>query len=143
MTGNHPHDHNMLTRLMYISLSTLPLMGAQSGLAAITEVSAARNPALSITGALLYTGTHFSQVLEGSNDSIETLMSAIRADPRHDSVLIIEHLPVNERLFDNWSLAYTGRASYVQKVLERCLQAPDERHGPRSLLRLFREFARD
>lgn len=143
MTGNHAHDHNMLTRLMYISLSTLPLVGAQADLDAITEVSAARNASLSVTGALLYTGTHFSQVLEGSHDAVETLMSAIREDPRHDSVLIIEHLPVEERLFENWSLAYTGRASYVQKILERCLEAPDERHGPRSLLRLFREFARD
>jgi hypothetical protein len=128
---------------MYISLSTLPLAGAQADLQAIDDVSTTRNASLSITGALLYTGTHFSQVLEGDDDAIEKLMASIRADKRHTSVLVVEHQPVDRRFFSGWSLVYTGEASYVQKVLDNCLQAPDERHGPRSLLRLLREFARD
>jgi hypothetical protein len=133
----------MLTRLIYISLSTLPITDGQASLQAITDVSTARNASLSITGALLYTGTHFSQVLEGADDSIEKLMSSIRADKRHTSVVVIEHLPVEQRFFFGWSLVYTGEASYVQMVLDSCLRVPDERHGTRSLLRLFREFARD
>ena len=133
----------MLTRLMYISLALLPAADVQQALAAITDTSTARNASLSVTGALLYTGTHFSQVLEGMDTAVDTLMASIRADQRHRDICVIEHLPVPHRLFDGWSTVYTGRARYVQQLLDDCLEQPAERHRPARLQKLFREFARD
>lgn len=132
----------MLTRLIYISLSALPLSGVQAGLQAITETSMARNASLAITGALLHTGTHFSQVLEGADDNVDTLMSSIRADQRHSNVLVIDHRPIDARLFTAWSMVYAGRAHYVQHTLNDCLARPDDPLVRGKLLRLLHEFAR-
>lgn len=133
----------MLTRLMYISFALLPAADVQQALQAITDTSTARNASLSVTGALLYTGTHFSQVIEGMETAIDTLMASIRADQRHRDIRVVEHLPVPDRLFAGWSTVYTGPSRYVQQVLDECLERPDERRRHQKLLKLLREFARD
>jgi hypothetical protein len=54
-------------------------------------VSAARraNPERGITGALLFDGEYFGQLLEGREADVLALLKRIEADPRHTDVAII------------------------------------------------------
>lgn len=132
----------MLSRLMYISRSRLGEADVAAELASIANVSASRNLVLSVTGALLHTGRHFSQILEGDAGDIENLMASIRADRRHDTITIIEQTHPRVRQFSNWSTVYTGRSIYVRRLVEACLALPEEPAQIAKLLQLFREFAR-
>jgi hypothetical protein len=133
----------MLTRLIYISRSKLPEADVAQGLRAISETANARNALLSITGALLHTGSHFAQVIEGAPEDIDTLMASLYADKRHDALQVIEQCPVEDRQFSAWMTVYNGRARYIQGVLDACLEQPDSPLGHRKLLQLFKEFSRD
>ena len=107
----------------------------------LTESSCARTANLSVTGALLFTGSHFSQVIEGAAEDIDTLMTSIRADPRHDNLIVIEDVFPRGRRFSDWMNVYTGRAVYVQRIVDACLKFPDAPRSRAKLLRLFEEFS--
>ena len=49
----------------------------------IVAVSRRRNPARGITGALLFDGEYFGQLLEGGEAEVTELIRRIEADPRH------------------------------------------------------------
>lgn len=133
----------MLTRLMYISRSRLVEPDVLPSLRAISATATARNEVLGITGALLHTGSHFAQVLEGAAEDIDTLMAAIRADDRHDRLVVVAGGGAEARQFSAWMTVYNGHARYVQDFLDNCLAQPDSAVRQRRLLQLFREFARD
>lgn len=133
----------ILTRLMYISRSKLVDADLEPSLHAISAAATARNATMNVTGALLHTGTHFAQVLEGAAGDLNILMGMIRADRRHDELRIVELRPVEERHFAAWMTVYNGRASYIQRILDTAGAAPHSQAEQRKLLQLFREFARD
>ena len=89
--------------------------------AAILQVSQARNAALGLTGALLFTGSHFAQVLEGEPAALDAVIASIVRDPRHHSVRVLCREPVAERRFSSWAMGYllsTGAADLVEQVLD-------------------------
>lgn len=55
----------------------------------IVELARRTNPALGITGALLFDGERFCQLLEGGEPEVQTLMRRIEADPRHTRVELL------------------------------------------------------
>lgn len=63
------------------------------------------NRRLDITGLLLYGGGHFMQLLEGEREVIEDLFERICSDPRHHDVHRLLTFPVENRLFDDWSMS--------------------------------------
>jgi hypothetical protein len=103
----------MITSLLYISRSTLPLPDQARELDAIVEVGRSRNAALNVTGAMIFTGRHFAQILEGSASALSELMTSIRADQRHSHVDMIDVKEVRGGQFTKWSLAYCGVATDV------------------------------
>ena len=66
------------------------------------------NAALGITGALLFNGACFAQVLEGPLDAVEKLFEKIQQDPRHGDVTLLESGYVDHRDFPEWSMAFAG-----------------------------------
>jgi hypothetical protein len=72
--------------LLYISRSRLQSDSAGACIQDVVATSRIRNSGLDVTGALLFTGSHFAQILEGPPSSVEELMQSIKRDPRHDSV---------------------------------------------------------
>ena len=66
------------------------------------------NPALSITGALLYNAGNFAQILEGPLQSIEKVFETIQRDPRHSEVTVVQSGPCAQRDFPEWSMAFAG-----------------------------------
>jgi hypothetical protein len=74
-----------------------------------------RNELLGITGALAFTGDHFAQLLEGESSSIDDVMGSISRDSRHHSIRSFQDAPTRRRIFPQWSLAFSGRSTYVDR----------------------------
>lgn len=113
-----------LASLLYISRSTMQPVDAVAGLNTIVATAHARNPGLGLTGALLFTGYHFAQVLEGNDAEINIMMASIGRDTRHDQILIVDHGPITSRRFADWSLAYFGPSQFVSRHVTRLLGDP-------------------
>ena len=98
-----------LFRVIYVSRNLLPEPAAEAELGRILDRARQRNAALGVTGALLFSGDCFAQVLEGPAPAVEAVFEAIQHDPRHSDVVVLEAGPVPEREFGAWSMAYAGR----------------------------------
>jgi hypothetical protein len=76
------------------------------------------NGKLNVTGALLFSGGCFAQVLEGPLEAVETLFEQIECDPRHRNVTILHFKPADARNFADWSMAYAGETAKVDGHLD-------------------------
>ena len=74
----------------------------------ILAVAREKNRAAGISGALLFSGGCFAQVLEGPRGAVEDIFETIQCDPRHSDVTILHLHPIEARSFPDWSMAYAG-----------------------------------
>lgn len=110
--------------ILYVSKTSFGSRAAQQEVNCIVDCARSRNRANEVTGMLVYTGDHFAQLLEGSEESVELIMTSIRNDPRHHS--ISEHSsPIEKRSFGAWSLGYEGQSTYVDRVVRSVYAGPD------------------
>lgn len=91
-----------LNSLTYTSLAKLDL--TDEDLAAIVQTARQLNALNSITGLLIFNGTHFLQVIEGPEPSIEELVTRLRQDDRHHHLEIRDQHGVEQRSFPDWSM---------------------------------------
>jgi FAD-dependent sensor of blue light len=96
--------------LIYVSHSNGSLHDgpANEAVRGILDQSRSRNARLGVTGALLFTGSCFCQVLEGSRDAVDEIFDSIQRDQRHRNVSLLSFRPTSSRLFPQWSMAYAG-----------------------------------
>jgi hypothetical protein len=128
-----------LHRWLYVSHCHLPPTWTDVAVADIVAVSRRRNASLGVTGALLFTGTRFAQIIEGSAGGLAALQASIARDPRHADVRTIVDGPCGRRLFDDWSLAYAGPSLFVSTQVEAVLD--DAALSTDRLVQILREFA--
>lgn len=97
-----------LIRLLYVSRCALPADGAErdAQVRELAAFSAARNTSAGLTGSLLHVGDSFIQVLEGPSEAVERTFERICCDFRHEDVKLIDLVPVKERAFGEWSMAF-------------------------------------
>lgn len=57
-----------------------------------------------ITGLLVYNGTHFLQIVEGTPDAIDDLLERLRRDPRHNDLNVRDEAIVTSASFPDWSM---------------------------------------
>jgi hypothetical protein len=57
-----------------------------------------------ITGLLVFNGTHFLQIVEGSRDAIDDLLARLRRDPRHSGLEVRDERKIQARSFPAWSM---------------------------------------
>ncbi len=129
--------------IVYVSAAIIDFEEAQ--LARLLGRSRAHNQAAGITGALLYGGSRFLQVLEGSVVAVQALYERIAADPRHGQFELLANGPVARREFAGWHMSFAaltpsrfdgmlgylspsqllrqGRQATVQQVLREFLAA--------------------
>ncbi len=94
----------MLEALVYISAAD-PEIGDRD----IQDILAAaerNNPAEQLTGALIFTGSIFVQLLEGSPVCLDAMMGRIVSDSRNSAVIGLARGPIAQRQFPSWSMAY-------------------------------------
>lgn len=63
------------------------------------------NPALDLTGMLLWADMTFAQLLEGPDESLDAMWARLNADSRHEAVRLLTRWPVDQRFFGEWSMA--------------------------------------
>jgi hypothetical protein len=109
--------------LLYVSRAAFPLGSADGNIAEILRSARFRNAEIGVTGALLYLGGYFAQVLEGEANDVNQLMIDILRDERHTDVRIIEVGPIEKRRFSTFSMAWVpaspGPRSYIDTLIRR------------------------
>jgi hypothetical protein len=83
--------------------------GLQRELRAIVSAARANNKGDNVTGALLFTGTGFAQVLEGPREVVERTFERIAMDRRHADVTVLSFTPTQQRSFPDWSMGFCGQ----------------------------------
>ena len=123
-----------LHRVFYVSRCLANPLEVQAILTASRQHNAMRG----VTGALLFTGGCFAQVLEGEEGVLQTTMAAILADPRHDQVQNLLQGEAADRRFAAWSMAYS-ESSGADDLLSQLVRgaAIDPARAERLMTQLF------
>jgi hypothetical protein len=99
--------------LTYTSLARLDLEA--SDLEAIHRTAREANALEGITGLLIFNGTHFLQILEGTPLAVDQLVEKLRRDPRHSGFEVRDESSVEQRSFPDWSMELVRvSASYFE-----------------------------
>ena len=134
----------MLISLLYLSTSKLDPASAECEVTALVAACQIRNKARGLTGALIFTGTHFAQVVEGEDEAVDTLMKTVSNDARHADMIVVDRRPLAVRRFADWSMAYSGPSRFVARHVDRLLNDPSPaelRRATERLIELLRRFA--
>ncbi len=127
-----------LRKIFYISVSTGAQRDSDGSLDDICAVSRRRNEEQDVSGALLYSGQYFAQVLEGEETAVRVIMSSILRDERHLSVAVLTDQAISERRFKGWTLAFARRSAFLNAQLAGAFNDPPRRaHKVRNLERFM------
>lgn len=107
--------------LFYVSRSSIQPEDEQAHMAEIVAAAQRRNMALGVTGALVSMDGLFGQILEGPEAAVNQLVVAILKDGRHSDVRIVEVIPVNERRFASWGMAYVPPSEVARALLRELI----------------------
>ena len=97
-------------RLIYCSRNRIDGSEQQIALEIEKILSSSRrnNEKHHITGALLFNGLAFAQVLEGPRSAVEAVYATICEDSRNSHNVLLETSDITKRAFARWSMAYSG-----------------------------------
>lgn len=92
--------------------------------------SAARshNKKNGITGALLLFGDTSVQTLDGDEEKVQALLARIQADPRHESIEVLDTSLVADRVFARWVMAKSPSTIRPTSRASRTWRASTGRH---------------
>lgn len=113
-----------LESLLYISESKITPSNAQLEVGRILATAHAFNRSVGITGALIFTGTHFAQLIEGDQAAVGVLIDSITRDTRHTHVDVVSRDQIVARRFPDWSMAYNGPSQFVSRYVTGLLNEP-------------------
>lgn len=105
-----------LKTLTYTSRARLDL--GDEDLAAIHQTARHLNALDGISGLLLFDGSRFLQIVEGSEDAIDNLVERLRMDPRHSAFEVRDERYVDRRSFPDWSMELVRVSSGYGKARE-------------------------
>ena len=94
-------------RLVYRSHSLIDEGELSEQLGAIFSTARQNNRGQDITGALMVSGDHFVQALEGGESDVRELFTKIEGDKRHDQVAVVQETSA-PRIFARWAMARVG-----------------------------------
>lgn len=92
----------MLKTVIYTSAASPEL--SEDDLNLILEASRSNNEADGLTGMLLHAEGSFIQVLEGDAEIVDRTYKRIIKDSRHQLVMKLYEIEIEERNFPNWSM---------------------------------------
>lgn len=132
-----------LLSLLYVSKSTIPPKQADEVVRQIVAFAEKANKKIAVTGALVFTGTYFAQIIEGDLANMEGLLAKIEQDARHDNLKVIERTIICSRRFSVWSMAYMGPSQFVSRHVTQLLgetNAEQQRRAAAWVADLMAEF---
>jgi hypothetical protein len=89
-------------RLIYVSRVARQVRFADAE--QIAHEAALNNASRGLTGMLVYSPSHFIQVLEGDQVAVDDVLSRIRKDKRHDEIQVLDSRTVMTREFGAWAM---------------------------------------
>lgn len=95
-----------MIQLIYGSTVKVPMTDDE--LVELLRKSREKNEKLGITGMLLYRNNNFLQVLEGTEDAVQSLYETIARDDRHVSVMKIAQRKIPARFFPDWKMGFVN-----------------------------------
>ena len=102
--GSSEHSSASLFQILYVS--QLARGVDFSVVKDIVRASRGHNPARDITGALLFDGERFCQLLEGTQADVAALMLRIERDARHGAIRTLYAGPAAGRALRSWRSGY-------------------------------------
>jgi predicted sulfurtransferase len=84
----------------------------------LADKAAQANKKLGITGYLYYENKYFLQYIEGQRDAVQSLMSHISRDPRHEVVNSITSDNLYDRYFPSWNMHHLTKPALIQVKME-------------------------
>ncbi|WP_205480497.1 BLUF domain-containing protein [Sphingomonas arenae] len=117
-----------LKSLTYTSLASLDL--TSEDVENILRSAREQNAIEGITGLLVFNGTHFMQVVEGSTQAIDDLVERLRRDRRHSGVEIRDQREIQERFFPDWTMELVRVKSRYREAQQRLRTALPEALPP-------------
>jgi hypothetical protein len=112
--------------LLYVSRSTLTEAESEQHLQQIVSTAVERNLRSGVTGALVYTGREFAQVLEGANAAVGHIMGSVILDCRHSDIRIVEVEPIATRFFPNWGMTRITPSTSIQLAIDAIRHASSD-----------------
>lgn len=137
------NQEEAIKSLLYVSQSRLSPSEFEVEVSRIVATARSRNKSAGITGALIFTQTHFAQYLEGPEAAVDELMEKLRQDPRHSHCQVVRTPEFTRRRFSDWSMAYGGASTYVANLVMGTLENGQNGLHSGKLIRLMREFTND
>ena len=92
--------------IAYTSNSTSPM--TEDDIAVILLRSRANNRRDQITGALMYRGERFVQILEGPDEIVRERYAIIASDPRHRNIRVLREQETATRQFPEWTMGFAS-----------------------------------
>ncbi len=109
-----------------------------TGLEGLLSKAKARNRSLGVTGMLLFAENQFYQWLEGPPDGVDQIWDAIKVDPRHRGVELIDHNSESVRLFGEWDMKFVSPEPPLAPLRDRAMP---KRELPPGLIQFTAELA--
>lgn len=118
-----------LKTLTYTSRASLDL--TDENLRAIHQSARHLNALDGISGLLLFDGSRFLQIVEGTEEAVDNLVERLRMDPRHSAFELRDERYVDRRSFPDWSMelvrvsaGYGSAKAEVAAMLPAAVAAP-------------------
>jgi hypothetical protein len=131
--------------LVYVSSATE--LFSRSELDDILAASRRNNAAAGVTGMLLYKDGNLMQVLEGDEAAVRDTYARIALDPRHRGLMVLLEQAVQERQFEDWTMAFRDLEAVdaatvpgYSQFLNTPLTSPEITGDPSAAWRLLTTF---
>lgn len=102
-----------------------------------------------ITGCLVYHKQQFMQLLEGPDEEVMSLFERIKADKRHTNLQFLGRHQLDDRLFDQWSMAFhdfgdpQGASQYKLGMVDQIFESSKALEKPNPLALTFFDELRE
>jgi len=90
--------------VMYISDYARPLNHLGRDLDDILQTAQSNNAVQDITGVLFFDNGKFIQILEGDEDNLQSLITQIKKDDRHNNFKLLINEPIAKREMHDWNM---------------------------------------
>ncbi|GAB3930666.1 BLUF domain-containing protein [Mucilaginibacter myungsuensis] len=110
-----------------IYISTAKHLLSDDELVEIYTVSREKNQLRNITGVLLYAQGTFIQLIEGPEEAVAVVFTAISKDDRHKNIIKLAHEPSEERAFPDWTMGFKTLNPDEMKELEGYFDPSDRK----------------
>ena len=104
----------ILVRLIYCSIQNGV---GDADIINILDTARANNALDRVTGALVYNGKYFLQILEGNRMNVTRRFISIVKDCRHKDIELLDFSPIKERRFPRWEIQYVGASDIDHEIV--------------------------